>query len=264
MDWLKAAANRSQSQPAKSRSSRRASQQQQQQPPPAPSQSNDDLPSTGSPRAARLQALQNLSTQLHQLKHSFQPPPTLTFLPSATASNPKLDFTPNNAPVLGYDEALLKLMIALDGVESEGDVKVREERKRVVNAVDRELAWLDQLKREAFENGGVVQVQREEEQGGKEEKLRQQKQKVDRMLQSAGEELALSPSELGVRFGADLLSLSLSHNRRHSSRTESSPSIPKLQRQAHRSPMSVLSLPPSLLPASPLCAELTLPSLSTT
>ncbi|ORY92660.1 hypothetical protein BCR35DRAFT_298142 [Leucosporidium creatinivorum] len=192
MDWLKAAANRSQSQPAKSRSSRRTPQQP---PAPAPSRSNDDLPSSSStsPRSARLKSLAQLSNQLHQLKHSFQPPPTLTFQPNATASNPKLDFTANNAPVLGYDEALLKLMIQLDAVESEGDQKVREERKRVVNLVDRELAWLDRLKREAWENGGRVTVQKEEEEvGEKESKMKEQKDKVDRMLQSAG----ATPTEL--------------------------------------------------------------------
>lgn len=188
MDWLKAAANRSQSQPAKPRSSRRAPTTPTQ---PQPSHSNDDLPSTNSnssnPRAARLQALQSLSQQLHQLKHDFHPPPSLSFQPTATATSPKLDFSASNRPVLAFEEALVKLMIQLDSVESEGDVKVREERKKLVNRVDAELAKVDQLKREAWENGGVVlQVQEEEQVGGKEDKLREQKQKVDRMLKTAG------------------------------------------------------------------------------
>lgn len=191
MDYLRNAAARSRSNPPQKR--RAPSQQHEPSPPPA-ARSNDDLPASD-PRQQRLAALERLSQQLSKLKQDFRPPTGLTFQRTATAANPKLDFEPLNAPVLGYDEALLKLMIALDGVESEGDVVVREARKKIVREVDRELARLDRLRREAFENGGRVTLQQgeQEEQGAKEKQLREQKEKVDRMLQSAGE-LLLRPS----------------------------------------------------------------------
>lgn len=183
--------SRSRSSPPKPRSARP-------HPPPGPVQrpsaSHDDLPSTAndSPRAARLAALGNLSDQLLKLKAEFQPPAQLEFQPSATKDSPKLAFTAENAPALGYDEALLKLMIALDGVESEGDTVVRDARKKLVREVDAKLAGLDELRRETFEAGGQVPARYLEKSASeKEQALREQKGKVDRMLNSAGESRSL-------------------------------------------------------------------------
>lgn len=207
--------SRSKSSPPKPRSSR-----PRPAPPAArPSASNDDLPSTASsPRTARLASLADLSKKLLELKSNFQPPAQLEFQPNASKDSPKLAFTAENAPVLGYDEALLKLMIALDGVESEGDTVVREARKKLVREVDAELAGLDELRRETFEaSGQVPERYLEKSEVQQEQEIWEQREKVERMLASAGESLSALLHPL-----CSLLTASLDLDRRATSSSQPS------------------------------------------
>ncbi|EEB94398.1 hypothetical protein MPER_06793 [Moniliophthora perniciosa FA553] len=58
---------------------------------------------------------------------------------------PKLAYTHRNAPLHGYVESLNRLLTSLDGVESFGERKVREQRKMVVRAVEEEAARVENM-----------------------------------------------------------------------------------------------------------------------
>lgn len=135
-------------------------------------------PSASPDRPARLASLSALQSELSALQSAFVPPPpgALTFQPT----NPsKLAFTAANAPVLAHEDALVKLLTKLDGVESDGDPVVRAERKRVVNAVDHELERLDALKK--------AEQERAAGRGQKEDELREKRDRVDKLLRGAGQ-----------------------------------------------------------------------------
>lgn len=59
---------------------------------------------------------------------------------------PKLLYTPRNAPVHAYEEALVNLLVELDAVESGGDGRVREVRRGVVGNIERELGEVEERK----------------------------------------------------------------------------------------------------------------------
>lgn len=62
----------------------------------------------------------------------------------------------------GYEEALMKLLVELDGVDSLGDPEIRGERKKLVVEVNEELAKVEreirakawELKQQGGEGGG--------------------------------------------------------------------------------------------------------------
>ncbi|KAK4047024.1 hypothetical protein OIO90_006345 [Microbotryomycetes sp. JL221] len=114
--------------------------------------SHDDLPTTDptSPRSAKLAALQRLYQRFDRLVAAFKFPHDVTFKDSATEFAPKLDYAAPNVPVHAHEEALMKIMIELDGVESDGDLVIRDTRKKLVRMVEEQLTDLDQMKREAF------------------------------------------------------------------------------------------------------------------
>lgn len=99
--------------------------------------------------ATAFDKLQAITSELHQLVDSFEPPSTavqLEWQPNASIENPKLAFNSTNAPVHAYEDALMKLIIKLDGIESDGDSSIRDQRKRLVKRVEGELARLDEWK----------------------------------------------------------------------------------------------------------------------
>ncbi|OCH90871.1 hypothetical protein OBBRIDRAFT_689624, partial [Obba rivulosa] len=61
--------------------------------------------------------------------------------PEKTA--PKLAYTPANAALHAYEEELNRLLIALDATESHGDAWVRDARRRLARAVEREAERLE-------------------------------------------------------------------------------------------------------------------------
>lgn len=159
--------HRSHSSPAKGRANRSTS------PPPRASTSDDEATPL---RAQRLATLAHLHELLDNLKAAFQLPSSLTFLPSATAAAPKLDFRANNAPLLTYEDEMVRMLTKLDEVQSEGDMVVRDARKKIVREVEEELERLDGVRRCEWER---------QQSGGESEQ--EKKEKVDRMLQTMGE-----------------------------------------------------------------------------
>lgn len=61
--------------------------------------------------------------------------------------NGKLTYTSVNAPVHAYVDALEKLLIQLDGIQSEGCKRVKERRKEVVHLVESELEKVESWKK---------------------------------------------------------------------------------------------------------------------
>ena len=123
-------------------------------PPPPPQSSSGPPPPPRSgltPQQQRLSTLARLAAQLDSLTRNFAVPHVLHFAPTASAEQPKLTFDAANKPVLELDDGLTKLLLALDGVESDGDATVRDERKRLVKAVEAEIDKLDRARRDAFE-----------------------------------------------------------------------------------------------------------------
>ncbi|ESK96707.1 hypothetical protein Moror_6724 [Moniliophthora roreri MCA 2997] len=64
---------------------------------------------------------------------------------------PKLAYTHRNVPLHGYVESLNRLLTSLDGVESFGERKVREQRKVVVRAVEEEAARVENVWKQAWD-----------------------------------------------------------------------------------------------------------------
>ncbi|CCO31062.1 hypothetical protein BN14_05096 [Rhizoctonia solani AG-1 IB] len=88
-------------------------------------------------------AIQSILASFATLQSEFTFPSQLDFLPD---SSPTLAYTPNNAPLHGYEHALTGLLTKLDGVESYGDGDVRRARKEAVKAIEKELERLDGMK----------------------------------------------------------------------------------------------------------------------
>ncbi|KZT07014.1 uncharacterized protein LAESUDRAFT_758832 [Laetiporus sulphureus 93-53] len=66
-------------------------------------------------------------------------------------ARPELAYTPDNAPVHGYLEALSRVLSALDAVESRGDREVRETRKLLAREVEREAEGVEKGVRTVWE-----------------------------------------------------------------------------------------------------------------
>ncbi|KAJ1302143.1 hypothetical protein OPQ81_000971 [Rhizoctonia solani] len=91
-------------------------------------------------------AVELILASLATIQSEFTFPTQLDFLPGS----PKLAYTPNNAPLHGYEHALTGLLTQLDAVESYGDDGVRKARKEAVKTIEKELERLDGMKAEAW------------------------------------------------------------------------------------------------------------------
>ena len=114
----------------------------------------------------RRQALSTLSSLADSLKSqqaSFILPETLTFQPSPASSTndaadnekipaptPRLAFSPSNAPLLAYEDFLVRLLSKIDAVSSGGDRTIKRARKELVKAVNDELSQLDEARDRAW------------------------------------------------------------------------------------------------------------------
>ncbi|GAA5854874.1 hypothetical protein JCM8547_004104 [Rhodosporidiobolus lusitaniae] len=150
------------------------SQPHSSQPSPSPRPSPASAPPAEpqDPRFNSLQQLDLLRQKLDSLLSSFSPPPpsTLTFTPTSTSLSPKLAFTSENAPVHAYEEALTKLLVELDGVDSLGEEEIRKRRKGMVKEVEGELERVErEVRRGAWEvqHAGGREGVASEENGGK-------------------------------------------------------------------------------------------------
>ncbi|GAA99638.1 uncharacterized protein L969DRAFT_94088 [Mixia osmundae IAM 14324] len=103
-----------------------------------------------------LEQLNSLRVQLQALTKAFIAPERIDFAADAEdESMPKLLYTSNNASLHAHEDALVRLLTQLDGVSSDGSDRVKQERKKLVKDVDRELARLDSLKAEAWKRQNV-------------------------------------------------------------------------------------------------------------
>ncbi|KIM41715.1 hypothetical protein M413DRAFT_444959 [Hebeloma cylindrosporum] len=62
----------------------------------------------------------------------------------------KLDYTSTNYPLHAYSDALDKLLMKLDGVESRGEKSIREKRRGIVKEIEKEVSRLDWYWRQAW------------------------------------------------------------------------------------------------------------------
>ncbi|GAA6055416.1 hypothetical protein JCM3770_006981 [Rhodotorula araucariae] len=115
--------------------------------PPEPAHDPDD------DRTRALAGLARLEARFRSLARAFAPPAPaqLAFTPKASAAAPKLAYTPGNASVHGYEEALTRLLTELDAIESGGDDEVRATRKALVRAVEGEAQRVEQWRRACWE-----------------------------------------------------------------------------------------------------------------
>ncbi|CAK5271066.1 unnamed protein product [Mycena citricolor] len=79
------------------------------------------------------------------------------------ARTPKLAYTAPSRPIHGHLDALSKLLIALDGVESFGDKHVRERRKSVVGRVEQEARAVEIWVRDVWASQLQSDVTQEED-----------------------------------------------------------------------------------------------------
>ncbi|KAJ3551911.1 hypothetical protein NP233_g12992 [Leucocoprinus birnbaumii] len=63
---------------------------------------------------------------------------------------PKLAFNSTNYSLLAYNDALDKLLVKLDGVESWGEADVRKRRRKVVKQIEKEQAFVDRFWRTSW------------------------------------------------------------------------------------------------------------------
>ncbi|GAA5845917.1 hypothetical protein JCM3766R1_000859 [Sporobolomyces carnicolor] len=100
------------------------------------------------PRLVSLAQLDSATARLADLRKAFVVPRHLTFKPNSS----KLDYTPNNAPFHSFDEALTKLLIELDSIDScGGDLEIRTRRKGLVLEVEREIEQLEAIRKREYE-----------------------------------------------------------------------------------------------------------------
>ncbi|KIJ47286.1 hypothetical protein M422DRAFT_164179, partial [Sphaerobolus stellatus SS14] len=101
-----------------------------------------DFLRTHIPRHKALKAISAIASEFESMVACFTFPETLDFAETASDS-PKLLFTHHNGPVLGHEEALMKLLSKLDAVESYGDASIRMERKNLVKRIEKRLDDVD-------------------------------------------------------------------------------------------------------------------------
>ena len=111
-------------------------------------------------RNTALSQIADVNKKFTALKGGFSFPETLDFdesVPLTTSaelmetdgdekvkSRPKLLYTSRNAPLHGYEDALLKLLQSLDAVESGGDPEIRSTRRSLVRQIETEMSSVDE------------------------------------------------------------------------------------------------------------------------
>ena len=93
----------------------------------------------------------------HVTVHAIRPPSDDEETMDVDGQEPKLAYTATNYPIHNYTDALDKLLMKLDGVESWGKKEIRDKRRAIVHEISRESsrldrylkqAWMDSLKKE--------------------------------------------------------------------------------------------------------------------
>ncbi|GAA5991556.1 hypothetical protein JCM5350_002613 [Sporobolomyces pararoseus] len=156
----------------------------------SPSPSQQPARPPPDPRLVSLSQLDSATERLSNLRKSFVLPRRLNFQPNSKPDAPKLDYSPENAPFHAYDEALTKLLIELDGIDScGGEMEIRTRRKGLVLEVEKELEKLDETRKREYQrqvSGGGSESMSEQ---GRGEKTNENERVVDdrsRLSPSAG------------------------------------------------------------------------------
>ncbi|KAJ3564817.1 hypothetical protein NP233_g8037 [Leucocoprinus birnbaumii] len=128
-----------------------------------------------------IRTIKSLSAEFDTLRREFTYPSILSFQDSSSSSNdainvpavspssvtrsneneneddtdpnvkiPKLAFNSTNYSLLAYNDALDKLLVKLDGVESWGEADVRTRRRKVVKQIEEEQAFVDRFWRTSW------------------------------------------------------------------------------------------------------------------
>jgi len=93
----------------------------------------------------------------HVTVHATRPPSDDEETMDVDGQEPKLAYTATNYPIHNYTDALDKLLMKLDGVESWGKKEIRDKRRGIVHEISKESsrldrylkqAWMDSLKKE--------------------------------------------------------------------------------------------------------------------
>ncbi|THH06588.1 hypothetical protein EW145_g3983 [Phellinidium pouzarii] len=119
-------------------------------------------------RKAALTEIESIRQRFETQCNAFSFPSVLDFQddpasPEASAApeeRPRLAYTAHNTPVHVHEDALVKMLQALDSVESHGDATVRDVRRTLVRAVEEELGRVDAAVRRVWEEL-VVQAKAE-------------------------------------------------------------------------------------------------------
>lgn len=94
-----------------------------------------------------------------------------------------LAFCTHNNPIHAYTDSLEKLQVKLDGVESDGNAKIRERRKANITTIEKELqrieAWKNQQKERAKAHHNDEQQGQEQGRVNTESSLKPQAEKVE-------------------------------------------------------------------------------------
>ena len=101
----------------------------------------------------KLQTDFTLPNELDHYAPSIDDRDEVTSISSASSSNltKLIPYTSTNKPVYKYEHELNGLLEKLDGIDSHGDVEVRDKRKEVVKAIERTLEGLERIVGEAIE-----------------------------------------------------------------------------------------------------------------
>lgn len=89
---------------------------------------------------------------------------------------------------MAHEDALVKLLTQIDAVQSDGDAEIREKRKELVRAVDRELERIDSIKKDCWEkvqNGGVENAAALGAKLEQEQLLKEKRERVDRLFKNS-------------------------------------------------------------------------------
>ncbi|KAI9472231.1 MAG: hypothetical protein EXX96DRAFT_583336 [Benjaminiella poitrasii] len=119
---------------------------------------NSPFPKEDPVKLAKFEALSRIEQELDAIRQEHEDHVlhvSLDFSPSDTnrASSPdRLDATTlENREFLGYEDEIMKLLLKLDTIESDGDEDVRNERKALVKRAENMLEKLDEFKQREWE-----------------------------------------------------------------------------------------------------------------
>lgn len=118
-------------------------------------ESFSDFPEEDPVKIAKFEALSRIEQELNQIRqereHVLHVP--LNFSPDGRSASPDIipASTAENREFLGYEDQIVKILLKLDMIESDGDEHIRNERKALVKRAETMLDKLDEYKQKEWE-----------------------------------------------------------------------------------------------------------------